>query len=60
MCLKKKGTNQFKIFDQNHATFLLIDAFMVKKRLVFYIERHKTLCLGQMCFERNIEEIYDF
>ena len=57
---RRKGTSQFKIFDQNHATFLLIDAIWSKKRRVFYIERHKTLFLGQMCLERNNEEIYDF
>ena len=30
---------------------------MVKKKLVFYIERHQTLFLGDMYLKENNEEI---
>ena len=35
MCLKKKGTNQFKIFDANHAIFFTDRCFYGQKKASF-------------------------
>ena len=42
--------------DANFATFLN-GCFYGQKRLVFYIDRHQTLFLGERNLKRNIHEI---
>ena len=43
--------------DANFATFLN-GCFYGQKRLVFYIDRHQTLFLGEMYLKGNTEEIF--
>ena len=45
--------------DANFATFLN-GCFYGQKRLVFYIDRHQTLFLGERNLKRNIHEILNF